>query len=326
MNSSAKMNLEPLHPVVISVVVPIFNEENTIPELYSRLKKVVADISDDHELIFVNDGSKDKSLEALILLSASDKRVKYIHFSRNFGHQIAVCAGLDYASGDAVVIIDGDLQDPPELISELFSKHKEGFDVVYAQRRSREGESWMKKATAKIFYRVLKAITTIEIPLDTGDYRLISREVVDYLKRMNEQNKFLRGQISWLGFRQTGVLFDRHERQHGKTGYTFSKMVHFAMDGITSFSDFPLRMVTRLGLIVSFFSVLVILYALYSHFFLDRTITGWTSLIMSSMFIGGVQLLSIGIIGEYISRINRNVQNRPLYVVQSTNITRNAEN
>jgi dolichol-phosphate mannosyltransferase len=324
MISSAKMNLEPSNPLVISVVVPIFNEEQTIPELYRRLKKVVAQITDDHEFIFVNDGSKDKSHEALISLAACDSKVKYIQFSRNFGHQIAVCAGLDYASGDAVVIIDGDLQDPPELIVELFSKHKEGFDVVYAQRRSREGETWMKKTTAIIFYRLLKAITTIDIPLDTGDYRLISREVVEYLKKMNEQNKFLRGQISWLGYRQTGILFDRQERQHGKTGYNFSKMAQLAMDGITGFSDFPLRMVTRLGLIVSLFSVLVIIYALYSHFFLDRTITGWTSLIMSSMLIGGVQLLSIGIIGEYISRIHRNVQNRPLYVVQSTNITRKA--
>ena len=305
--------------VVLSIVIPIYNEEKNIQELYKRLSSVAQKITLNYELIFVNDASKDASFDEILNLSSSDSRIKYLNFSRNFGHQIAVCAGLDYSSGDAVVIIDGDLQDPPELIEQLYQKHLEGFDVVYAQRRKREGETWVKKFTAKAFYRLLKAITTIDIPLDTGDYRLISREVVAYLKLMNEQNKFLRGQISWLGFRQIGVLFDRNERQHGKTGYTFSKMLRFAMDGITSFSDFPLRMVTRLGLIVSFFSLVVILYALYSHFFLNQTITGWTSLIMSSMFIGGVQLLSVGIIGEYISRINRNVQNRPLYVIQKTN-------
>ena len=314
------------HEVIdLSVVIPIYNEEKNIPELHRRLSLVARKISDNYQLIFVNDASTDASFEILSSLSQSDNRMKYIQFSRNFGHQIAVCAGLDYSSGDAVVIIDGDLQDPPELIEQLYQKHLEGFDVVYAQRRKREGETWFKKLTAKAFYRLLKAITTIDIPLDTGDYRLISREVVTYLKLMNEQNKFLRGQISWLGFRQIGVLFDRNERQHGKTGYTFSKMLRFAMDGITSFSDFPLRMVTRLGLLVSFFSLVVILYALYSHFFLNQTITGWTSLIMSSMFIGGVQLLSIGIIGEYISRINRNVQNRPLYVIQKTNFNQSTD-
>jgi dolichol-phosphate mannosyltransferase len=314
------------HEVIdLSVVIPIYNEEKNIPELHRRLSLVARKISDNYELIFVNDASTDASFEILSSLSQSDNRMKYIQFSRNFGHQIAVCAGLDYSSGDAVVIIDGDLQDPPELIEQLYQKHLEGFDVVYAQRRKREGETWVKKFTAKAFYRLLKAITTIDIPLDTGDYRLISREVVTYLKLMNEQNKFLRGQISWLGFRQIGVLFDRNERQHGKTGYTFSKMLRFAMDGITSFSDFPLRMVTRLGLLVSFFSLVVILYALYSHYFLNQTITGWTSLIMSSMFIGGVQLLSIGIIGEYISRINRNVQNRPLYVIQKTNFNQSTD-
>lgn len=312
--------------VSLSIVIPIYNEEKNIQELYNRLRSVAENITQNYELIFVNDASKDASFDAILHLSSADSRIKYLNFSRNFGHQIAVCAGLDYSSGDAVVIIDGDLQDPPELIEQLYQKHLEGFDVVFAQRRKREGETWIKKITAKAFYRLLKAITTIDIPLDTGDYRLISREVVTYLKLMNEQNKFLRGQISWLGFRQIGVLFDRNERQHGKTGYTFSKMLRFAMDGITSFSDFPLRMVTRLGLLVSFFSLVVILYALYSHFFLNQTITGWTSLIMSSMFIGGVQLLSIGIIGEYISRINRNVQNRPLYVIQNSNIDKDQVN
>jgi dolichol-phosphate mannosyltransferase len=255
----------------------------------------------------------------LIKLTQKNSRVFYINFSRNFGHQVAVTAGLDASKGKSVVIIDGDLQDPPELIVDLFKKHKEGYEVVYAKRRERKGESIFKKITAKLFYRILKRITAINIPLDTGDFRLIDRKVVEYLKQMPEQNKFLRGQIAWLGFKQTEVLFDRFERKYGKTGYSLGKMIQFAMDGITSFSDKPLQFVSKLGFGISLVSFIVILYAFYSHFVLDRTITGWTSLIISSMFIGGVQLISIGVIGEYISRINKNVLKRPLYIVKETN-------
>jgi len=305
--------------VEISVVVPIFNEEQIIQELYTRIKDAVVKISDNYELIFVNDGSKDNSLLGLMKLSENDKKVFYINFSRNFGHQIAVTAGLDACRGKAVVVIDGDLQDPPELIPEMYAKYKNGFDVVYAKRASREGESIFKKATAKMFYRVLKRMTTIDIPLDTGDFRLVDKKVVEYLKKMPEQNKFLRGQIAWLGFKQTEVLFNRDKRKFGKTGYPFSKMMQFALDGITSFSNKPLQFVSKLGFFISFFSLVVILYALYSHFILNETITGWTSLIISTMFIGGVQLISIGIIGEYISRINKNVINRPLYIIENTN-------
>jgi glycosyltransferase involved in cell wall biosynthesis len=303
----------------ISVIVPIYNEEKIIPELYSRLHKTVSQISDNYEIIFINDGSRDNSLLELLKLSKQDSRVLYINFSRNFGHQIAVTSGLDSSKGKAVVIIDGDLQDPPELIFNLYEKYKEGYEVVYAKRNERKGETVFKKITAKVFYRILKRITSVDIPLDTGDYRLIDRKVVDYLKLMPEQNKFLRGQIAWLGFKQTYVLFNRDKRLYGKTGYTYSKMLRFAVDGITSFSDKPLQLVTKLGFIISFLSFLTILYAIYSHFILEKTITGWTSLIISSMFIGGVQLVSIGIIGEYISRINLNVLKRPLYIVESTN-------
>lgn len=303
----------------LSIIVPIYNEEKIIQELYSRLKEAAQKISENYELIFVNDGSKDHSFLELQQLSQMDSRVFFINFSRNFGHQIAVTAGLDACKGQAVVIIDGDLQDPPELIPELFAKYKEGFDVVYAKRKERKGESFFKKATAKIFYRVLQKITSINIPVDTGDFRLIDRKVVEYLKIMPEQNKFLRGQIAWLGFKQSEVLFNRDKRMHGKTGYSFSKMVHFAMDGITSFSDKPLQMVTKLGFAISLLSFVIILYAVYSHFVLNQTITGWTSLIISTMFIGGVQLISIGVIGEYISRINRNVLNRPMYIVEESN-------
>ena len=309
----------------ISVVVPIYNEEQIIPELYERLHKTVVQISEHYELIFINDGSEDYSLLELIKLSEQDKRVLYINFSRNFGHQIAVTAGLDVCKGKAVVIIDGDLQDPPELITNLYAKYKEGYEVVYAKRAERKGESFLKKFTAKLFYRILKRITSIHIPMDTGDFRLIDQKIVHYLKQMPEQNKFLRGQIAWLGFRQTQVLFNRDKRKYGKTGYSLGKMLHFALDGITGFSDKPIQLVTKLGFTISFISFVIILYAVYSYFVLDRTIAGWTSLIISSMFIGGVQLISIGIIGEYIGRINKNVLKRPMYIIDKSNVNNKIE-
>lgn len=306
--------------IELSVVVPIFNEAETIPELVERLTKAAENITTFYELIFVNDGSKDFSLQQLKTLNKSNARIKYISFSRNFGHQIAVTAGLDFSEGARVVIIDGDLQDPPELIPEMYNKSKEGFDVVYAKRVSRKGESFFKKTTATLFYRILSAITSIDIPLDTGDFRLMDRKVVNQLKQMPEKNKFLRGQIAWLGFKQTYVTFQRDERKYGSTGYPFRKMLRFALDGITSFSDMPLRMVRNIGFIVSSFAFVIILYAIFSHFVLKQTITGWSSLIISSMFIGGIQLFAIGIIGEYISRININLLNRPLYIVDQSNI------
>jgi len=304
----------------ISIVVPVYNEEKSIRLMYDRLLSSISKISHNFEIIYVNDGSRDNSFLELVKLSKEDERVKYINFSRNFGHQIAVTAGLDKTKGAAVVIIDGDLQDPPEVIPEMYAKHKEGFEVVYGQRLKRKGESFFKKITAKYFYRILKKITNVNIPVDTGDFRLIDRKIVNDLKNMPEQNKFLRGQIAWLGYRQTSVFFERDERKFGETGYPFSKMLKFALDGITGFSDVPLQFVTKTGIFISFFSFLIILYAIFSHFVLEKTITGWTSLIISSMFIGGVQMISIGIIGEYISRINKNVQNRPLYIIDQTNI------
>ena len=306
--------------VELSIVVPIFNEEQNLPELHRRLSDAARAITPSYEIVFVNDGSHDESRSILHILSQRDEHVYYIHFSRNFGHQIAVTAGLDRCRGKSVVIIDGDLQDPPEVIPELYEKHKSGYDVVYARRSERKGETWFKRATAKLFYRILRRSTAIDIPLDTGDFRLIDRKVVDALKKMPEQNKFLRGQIAWLGFKQGEVLFSRDKRRYGKTGYPLSKMLRFAMDGITAFSDRPLKLVTAMGFAISFLSFAIIVYAMYSHFVLLRTITGWTSLIISSTFIGGVQLLSIGIIGEYISRMNKNILNRPLYVVESSNL------
>jgi dolichol-phosphate mannosyltransferase len=309
-----------LKSMEISIVVPLYNEEKNIRLMHDRLVSSILKISSNFEIIYVNDGSNDNSFLELLKLSNEDERVKYINFSRNFGHQIAVTAGLDYSKGAAVVIIDGDLQDPPEVIPEMYALYKEGFEVVYGQRLIRKGESFFKKITAKYFYRILKKITNINIPVDTGDFRLIDRKIVNDLKNMPEQNKFLRGQIAWLGYRQTSIFFERDERKFGETGYPFSKMLKFALDGITGFSDVPLQFVTKTGIFISFISFLVILYAIFSHFILERTITGWTSLIISSMFIGGVQLISVGIIGEYISRINKNVQNRPLYIVSETNV------
>ena len=238
----------------ISIVVPLYNEEKNIRLMHDRLVSSILKISSNFEIIYVNDGSNDNSFLELLKLSNEDERVKYINFSRNFGHQIAVTAGLDYSKGAAVVIIDGDLQDPPEVIPEMYALYKEGFEVVYGQRLIRKGESFLKKITAKYFYRILKKITNINIPVDTGDFRLIDRKIVNDLKNMPEQNKFLRGQIAWLGYRQTSIFFERDERKFGETGYPFSKMLKFALDGITGFSDVPLQFVTKTGIFISFIS------------------------------------------------------------------------
>ncbi len=304
----------------LSIIIPVYQEEKNIPELHQRLSGAAKKVSPDYELIFINDGSKDGTIQELKKLAIADNQTFYIDFTRNFGHQIAVSAGLDKCRGDIVVIIDGDLQDPPELIPDLYQKYQEGYDVVYARRKERKGEGVFKKMTAAAFYRILRRLTSVDIPIDTGDFRMIDRKVVDALKEMKEQNKFLRGQIAWLGFRSAEVLFSRDKRKHGKTGYSLKKMIHFALDGITSFSNVPLQLVSRLGIIVSFISFLIIIYALYSHYFLKETLSGWTSLIISTTFIGGVQLISIGIIGEYISRINKNILNRPLYMVKESNL------
>jgi len=252
-------------------------------------------------------------------LAAKDSRVRWLDLSRNFGHQIAVTAGLDHCRGQAAVIIDADLQDPPEVIADLYQRLREGFEVVYARRRSRKGESWLKKATARRFYRLMSRLTNINIPLDTGDFRIIDRKVIDVLKQMPEQNKFLRGQISWAGFRQTAVEYDRDERHAGRTSYTYRKMIRFAVDGITSFSEAPLRFVTVMGLVCSALAFLLIIYALISYFFFQENyVRGWASTMLSVLFMGGIQLMAVGIIGEYLARIGANVRNRPLYVVAET--------
>ena len=303
-----------------SVIIPVYNEEANIGLLYRRMTQVISQLSDAFELIFINDGSRDKTLLLVKELAQSDRRVRYIDLSRNFGHQIAVSAGLDACRGDRIIIIDADLQDPPELIAEMDARMNEGFQVVYARRRKRKGESAAKLWTARLFYRLLARIASVEIPLDTGDFRIMDKKVVDVLRSMPEQNKFLRGQISWIGFRQTFVEYDRSERQGGKTGYTYAKMFHFALDGITSFSDAPLRLASWMGFVVSGVAFIALLYALYGKFITHDSEPGWASLIVSVLFLGGIQLISLGFIGEYLSRISSNVKQRPLYVVAESNL------
>lgn len=304
----------------ISAIVPSYNEEKNVPLIYKRLTDTLSQISDKYEIIFVNDCSKDSTLSVIKQISEKDSHVKYISFSRNFGHQIAVSAGLDLCKGEAVVIIDADLQDPPELILEMYEKYKEGYKVVYAKRKTREGETWFKKATAKLFYRFLAAMTSIEIPVDVGDFRLIDQVIVNHLRNMPEKSKYIRGQISWIGYKQTFVEYHRDARLYGKTNYPLKKMLRLAFDGITAFSDKPLKMASAIGIISAILSLLAIVYALISHFIFDSAVSGWTSLIISVLFIGGVQLITIGIIGEYIARINNDVRNRPLYIIEEKNI------
>ena len=308
----------------LSIVIPIYNEEENIDSLINRLRTVVAQMQISCEYIFVNDGSKDHSFQLIKNLALADPAVKYIDFSRNFGHQIAVSAGLDLAAGDRVAIIDADLQDPPELIIDMFAKMDQGYEVVYAKRNNRNGESWLKKFTAKVFYRILKSITSVKIPVDTGDFRIIDRKVVNVLNQMPEHNKFLRGQISWIGFKQTYVEYNRNVRQAGSTGYTYKKMIRLALDGITSFSNFPLKVASICGFVVSGIAFIVMIYALYSRYIIKDYVEGWTSTIISVLFLGGIQLISIGIIGEYISRLSENARNRPLYIINETNIKKEA--
>ena len=303
----------------LSVIIPIYNEEMNLVPMNNRIIAALSPLGLHYEIIYVNDGSKDNSLPIIIGLSEENASVKYIDFSRNFGHQIAISAGLEHAVGERIVIMDGDGQDPPELIPELLKKSLEGFEVVYAKRKKRKGESFLKKLTAKLFYRFLANITQIEIPLDTGDFRLIHRKVQKVLLNMPEQHKYLRGQIAWIGFNSTFVDYDREERMGGNTKFTYGKMMRFATDGISGFSNWPLKVATMLGFAVSGIAFMLIIYSLYQKFY-GFTEVGWTSLHISVLFLGGVQLLGIGILGEYLGRVSENVKNRPTYIVKNSNI------
>lgn len=301
--------------ITYSIIAPIYNEFENIPALWQRVSQVMDSTGEEWELILVDDGSSDGSTERIRELAAGEPRVRPIIFARNFGHQIAVTAGLDYARGKAIVVIDADLQDPPEVILELAEKWKEGYDVVYAVRSEREGESWFKLFTASMFYRLIYRITDVKIPLDTGDFRLIDRKVVNVMNSMRERHRFLRGMSAWIGFKQVGVEYKRAARVAGVTKYPFKKMLKFAQDGITGFSYFPLQIATYLGFIAAGLSVVAIpivaaLRLAGAHFF-----EGQTTTLISVLFLGGVQLISLGILGEYIGRIYDEVKGRPLYVV-----------
>lgn len=301
----------------MSVVIPCYNEEEVIGETIKRLSGFCASLADlDVELIFVDDGSKDRTLALLKDFAAEDARIKLICFARNFGHQIAVTAGIDAARGDAVVLIDADLQDPPEVILQMAEKWREGYDVVYGTRTERQGESRFKLATARGFYRLLNRLSEVPIPLDTGDFRLMSRDVVNTLKAMPERDRFLRGMVSWVGFKQIALPYRRAERFAGESKYPLRKMIRFATDGILSFSSKPLQISVAMGMVSASLAILGIFYTLAMRLFTDIWVEGWTALMIAVLFLGGVQLISVGILGEYIGRIYNELKGRPLYVVK----------
>ncbi|HDR6313701.1 glycosyltransferase [Bacillus cereus] len=303
---------------LISVVVPMYFEEEVAQECYNRLKSVMLQNDINYEFVFVNDGSTDRTMEILSEIAANDYRTKIVNFARNFGHQIAVTAGIAAAKGDAIVIIDADLQDPPEVITELIAKWEEGYEVVYAKRKQRKGETWFKLLTAKYFYKFLNYMSDIDIPKDTGDFRIIDRKVADVFNQMTERNRFIRGMMSWVGFRQTYVEYERDERFAGETKYPLKKMIKFASDGIIAFSTKPLRIVMTLGLLSVLISIIVLLYTITVKIIGTGTQTGWASIMVAITFFSGIQLLGLGIVGQYIARIYDESKNRPIYIVKET--------
>jgi polyisoprenyl-phosphate glycosyltransferase len=301
-----------------SIVVPVYNEEEVIPALLDRLTRLLAELDGPAEVIFVDDGSQDESLARLSEHAARDPRFKVLQLSRNFGHQIALTAGLDFARGNAVVALDADLQDPPETILELARRWREGFDVVYAVRTHRAGENRFKRVTAALFYRLLRRLSDVDIPVDAGDFRLVDRKALEAYKSMREQDRFVRGMFSWIGFKQTGVRYHRDERFAGRTKYPLRKMTHFAVDGIVSFSSAPLRLALGLGFAVSLLSFIYGFVAIVLKLSGAFTVPGWTSVILVTSFLGGVQLIVLGVVGEYVGKAYNETKNRPLYLVSSS--------
>jgi glycosyltransferase involved in cell wall biosynthesis len=303
-------------PIELSIVVPLYNEEANIDYLFQRLLSVLDGLGTTYEIVCVNDGSQDNTLQALLEYRHHCPALKIINLSRNFGKEIALTAGIDYAGGAAVIPIDADLQDPPELIEELVAQWRKGYDVVYAKRRSRQGESWLKRFSADAFYRTIGRMSKVPIPPNTGDFRLLDRRVVEALKQMPERTRFMKGLFAWVGFKQTSVLFDRQPRFQGKTKWNYWKLWNFAIDGITSFSLLPLKVWTYLGLIISLTSLL------YASFLVIRTLIfgidlpGYASLMVAILFLGGIQLITLGVIGEYLGRVYEEVKSRPLYLVR----------
>lgn len=302
--------------ITYSIIAPIYNEIENLPELYRRIKEVLDSLGEPWELILVDDGSTDGSTEKIRQLAIADKTVRPVIFARNFGHQVAITAGWDYARGDAVIIIDADLQDPPETILELVKKWKDGYEVVYAVRAEREGESWFKKFTAAMFYRIIYSITDVKIPVDTGDFRLMDRKVVDVLKQMKERHRFPRGMSAWVGFKQIGVTYKRAARVAGVTKYPFQKMLRLALNAITGFSYFPLQVATFFGFISAGIAILAIPIVIYMRIMGSGAFFGQATTLIAVLFLGGVQLISLGILGEYIGRLYDEAKGRPLYIVR----------
>jgi dolichol-phosphate mannosyltransferase len=308
-----------------TIVIPAYNEEAVIQETYRRLTLVMEATGEPYELLFVNDGSRDSTAEIIEGLAKSDWRVRLLDFSRNFGHQIAVTAGMDHARGDAVVIIDADLQDPPQLIPAMIDKWKEGYEVVYARRSGRKGETLFKKWTAALFYRLLGVLTEVDIPLDTGDFRLMDRKVCAALGALREKNRFVRGLVSWVGFRQTAIAYVREERFAGETKYPLKKMLRLAMDGVASFSTKPLKLATCLGLVIVPASLVYLAAALVQKLFTGSAVAGWSPLAACLLLLNGVTLIILGILGEYVGRIYDETKNRPLYILRNRPKAENAK-
>ena len=300
---------------LVSVVVPVYNESEVIKAFYERSSKALAAIANsDYELVFVDDGSRDDSYSQLVAFAEKDSRVRVVKFARNFGHQVAITAGMDHAGGDCVVVIDADLQDPPEVISDMVAKWRDGFDVVYGKRLDRQGESMFKLITAKVFYRVLNSMVRIDIPTDVGDFRLLSRKALNQLGQMREKDRYVRGMVAWIGMKQASVEYHREARFAGETKYPFRKMVRFALDGITSFSTVPLRLAIWLGYATSGLGFLY-LATVFIQKLAGITVQGWATIMVAVLFLGGVQLICLGIMGEYIGRIFTEIKPRPLYVL-----------
>jgi dolichol-phosphate mannosyltransferase len=300
---------------LLSVVVPCFNEEEVLRETQRRLLSALEPLDADIEIVYVDDGSRDCTAAILHALSAGDARVRVVRFARNFGHQTAVTAGIDHSRGDAVILIDADLQDPPEVIPRMVELWREGYQVVYGVRGHRPGETLLKRSTASVFYRMINLMSDVPIPLDTGDFRLLDRCVADVLRDMPERHRFIRGMVSWVGFRQCPVYYERNARFAGESKYPLGKMIRFALDGVTSFSTVPLRWATWAGLAAAGISLLGILYALITRLMTNSWVPGWAAIFVAILFVGGVQLLSLGAIGEYVGRIYGEAKGRPLYIV-----------
>jgi len=299
-----------------SVVVPAFNEQEVIAETYKRLTKVMTDMAEPYEIIFVNDGSRDNTAQLIAEFCSSDSSVRLINFSRNFGHMAAISAGMEHSRGLAIFVIDADLQDPPELFPKLAEKWREGYHVAYGKRTKRKGESIFKRLSARFFYRFIRSMTSVDLPPDTGEFRLIDRKVCDAINKLPEKSRYIRGLVSWVGFKQVAVEYVREERFAGVTKYPLRKMISFAMDAITSFSHKPLKLATLVGFLISVLSFVYMLYVFYQVFFTDQTITGWASTVAIILFTQGIVLMLLGLMGEYIGRIYTELQNRPLYIVQ----------